>query len=142
MPDSCPFFRGTTLLKQIWSGCLLVLWVFAGSAGIPAAKGDGLDDVRARGVLIWGADQEGGGPFIFPREDNPQVMQGFEVELADLIATSLGVRAEYHQGQWDKLPEVLDRGDIDVVLNGYEWTPSRSERYGTSLPYYIYSTLR
>lgn len=99
---------------------------------------DGLDDVRQRGGLIWGADQEGGGPFIFPRNDDPQKMQGFEVELAEMIASELGVQAEFKQGQWDKLPELLDRGDIDIVLNGYEWTAYRSEHYGTSIPYYIY----
>lgn len=118
--------------------CVLVIWLCGWGFGASGARGDGLDDVRQRGVLIWGADQEGGGPFIFPREDDPSIMQGFEVELAELIAASIGVRAEYRQGQWDKLPELLDRNDIDVVLNGYEWTPFRSERYGTSIPYYIY----
>lgn len=46
--------------------------------------------------------------------------------------------AEFSQGQWDKLPDLLDRGDIDIVLNGFEWNSGRAERYGTSIPYYIY----
>jgi polar amino acid transport system substrate-binding protein len=99
---------------------------------------DGLDEIRTRGTLIWGADQEGGGPFVFPAADDPTSVSGFEVELAQLIADELGVRPEFAQNQWDKLPDLLARGDIDIVLNGYEWTPDRSQRYGTSVPYYIY----
>ena len=99
---------------------------------------DGLDRIKLRGTLVWGADQEGGGPFVYPDPDNPSQRIGFEVELAELIAEHLGVQAEFSQGQWDKLPDLLDRGDIDLVLNGYEWTPNRAARYGVSIPYYIY----
>jgi len=99
---------------------------------------DGLDRIRLRGTLVWGADQEGGGPFIYPDPDDPSERIGFEVELAELVAEHLGVKPEFSQGQWDKLPDLLDRGDIDLVLNGYEWTTNRAARYGLSIPYYIY----
>ncbi len=99
---------------------------------------DTLDKIRQRGTLIWGADQEGGGPFVLPSADDPNRLIGFEVELADYIAAQLGVKAEFYQGQWDKLPDLLGRGDIDIVLNGYEWTPQRATELGTSIPYYIY----
>ncbi|HUG70278.1 MAG TPA: ABC transporter permease subunit [Pirellulaceae bacterium] len=103
-----------------------------------ACADQALDAIRQRGTLIWGADQEGGGPFVYPRPDDPSQLTGFEVELAELIASHLGVKAQFAQGQWDKLPDVMDRGDIDIVLNGYEWTPNRAQRYGLSIPYYIY----
>ena len=99
---------------------------------------DGLDRIRGRGTLVWGADQEGGGPFVYPDPNDPTQLVGFEVELAQLIAEHLGVRPEFSQGQWDKLPDLLDRGDIDLVLNGYEWSTNRAARYGLSIPYYIY----
>ena len=97
-----------------------------------------LERIRQRGELIWGGDAEGGGPFVYPREDDPSQVRGFEVELAQLLAEKLGVAARFSQGQWDKLPELLDRGDIDLVLNGYEWTPAWGERFGASIPYYVY----
>lgn len=103
-----------------------------------ACADQALDAIRQRGTLIWGADQEGGGPFVYPRPDDPSQLTGFEVELAELIAAHLGVKAQFAQGQWDKLPDVMDRGDLDIVLNGYEWTPNRAQRYGLSIPYYIY----
>lgn len=106
----------------------------------PSASGaqDSLDRIRQRGVLVWGADQEGGGPFVYPDPTNPEKRIGFEVELADYLAAALGVSAEFKQGQWDKLPDLLDRGDIDIVLNGYEWTANRAARFGTSIPYYVF----
>ena len=94
--------------------------------------------MKKRGELIFGGDAEGGGPFVFPREDDPTQVQGFEIDLANLLAAKLGVKARFSQGQWEKLPDLLERGDIDVVLNGYEWTPTWSQRYAASIPYYVY----
>ena len=115
--------------------CILSAWL---TQPLITVADDGLDRIRQRGTLDWGADQEGGGPFVYPNPDDPTQLIGFEVELAELIAEHLGVKAEFSQGQWDKLPDLLDRGDIDLVLNGYEWTADRAKRYGVSVPYYIY----
>lgn len=118
-----------------WGWGLLGLFALAAA---PALAQDALETIRQNGVLVWGADREGGGPFVYPREDDPDQVQGFEVDIAEFLAEELGVRAQFEQGQWDKLPDMLDRGDIDIVLNGYEWTPARAEYFGVSVPYYIY----
>ncbi len=115
--------------------CLVVSF---GLCSEDARAGEGLSKVKQRGTLIWGADQEGGGPFIYPADDDPNRLEGFEVELAALLAEKLGVRAQFQQGEWDKLPDLLQRGDIDIVLNGYEWSPARADRFGMSIPYYVY----
>jgi polar amino acid transport system substrate-binding protein len=114
-----------------------LIWL-AAVLSFTSARADTLDDMRSRGTLIWGADQEGGGPYVYPAVDDPNVLRGFEVELAQLLAERLGLRAEFRQGQWDKLPDLLNRGDIDIVLNGYEWTQTWAERFGVSIPYYNY----
>lgn len=103
-----------------------------------AANGDALDDLRARGELIWGADQEGGGPYVYPDPADPSKLLGFEVELSELLAAELGVRARFFQADWATLPEFLENKSIHVVLNGYEWTPGRAERMTATRPYYIY----
>ena len=110
-------------------------WLIVSSS---VSADEALDRIRQRGTLLWGADQEGGGPFVYPSPDDPTKLVGFEVELAQLIAEHLGVKPVFSQGQWDKLPDLLDRGDVDLVLNGYEWTPNRAQRYGLSIPYYVY----
>ncbi|HEX3727843.1 MAG TPA: ABC transporter substrate-binding protein/permease, partial [Pirellulales bacterium] len=94
--------------------------------------------VRARQVLRWGADCEGGGPYVYPDPANPRRMTGFEAELADMLAGELGVRAQFVQGPWQNLPALLGTGQIDVVLNGYELTPARVGRMAHTQPYYVY----
>lgn len=100
--------------------------------------GDGLDDVRQRGELVWAADEQGGAPFAYREVGQPGQLVGFEVELAGLIAGRLGVRPRFQQGQWEQLPLLLERRLADVVLNAYEWTPERARRFGCSRPYYLF----
>lgn len=106
--------------------------------GVPSTHADLLDEIRARGVLIWGGDQEGNAPYVYPDPAAPDKLVGFEVELADTLAAELGVRAEFRQCDWLTLPEFLRSGKIDIILNGYEWTSARAVRMGASRPYYIY----
>ena len=108
-------------------------------AGWSACQVHGADSpAAARPVLRWGGDQEGGGPYIYPSDDDPSHLNGFEVELAELIAGELGMRPEFVQCNWEQMLPVLSRGDIDIALNGYEYTPARAELYLASIPYYIY----
>ena len=129
--------RGVILLGRSPRLILIIVSLLAISRNA-STQADSLESIRSKGTLVWGADQEGGGPFVYPAEDDANRLIGFEVELAELIAAHIGVKARFQQGQWDKLPDLLDRGDIDLVLNGFEWNPGRAERYGTSIPYYIY----
>lgn len=105
-------------------------------AAAHALQADTLADVRARGVLRWGGDASGGGPYIYQGPDNQ--LTGFEFELADYLAKQLGVKAEFVAWEWEMLPQILDRGDIDVVLNGYEWSAEREQLWSSTVPYYIY----
>ena len=72
--------------------------------------------------MLWGGDQEGGAPYVFPKEDDPTQVTGFEVDLASRIAEYLRVRAQFTQGQWDKMPDMLRTGKIHAILSGYEFT--------------------
>jgi polar amino acid transport system substrate-binding protein len=100
------------------------------------ARADTLDDIVERGALRWGGDASGGGPYIFQGSDNQ--LTGFEFELAQYLAERLGVRAEYVNWEWEMLPQILDRGTIDVVLNGFEWSAEREQLWSSTIPYYIY----
>jgi polar amino acid transport system substrate-binding protein len=117
--------------------CLLLGLVLAAVCA-RAARGDTLAEIQKRGTLIWGADAEGGGPYVYPDPQNPRSMIGFEAELADAVAGRLGVKARFFQGPWHNLPALLGTTQIDVVLNGYELTPSRAARMDHTRPYYIY----
>ena len=116
---------------------LLLFAVLALAAARPAMA-DRLADVRSRGVLQWGGDQEGGGPYVYPRQDDPNQVTGFEVELADRLAEYLKVRPEFTQGQWDSMPDMLRTGKVDIIMNGYELTPQRLDLMDATIPYYVY----
>src|SRR3989442_3084599 len=98
---------------------LAVLFVASG-AGRAAADDGSLQRVRAAGELRWGADAQGGAPYVFQDPMDPNRLIGFEVELAGALAAELGVRARPVQGQWDQLLPLLGRGDFDIALNGIE----------------------
>jgi polar amino acid transport system substrate-binding protein len=117
-------------LKARFAFALLLL--LAGTA-----RASGLDDVRARGELRWGADVQGGEPYAF--EDPAGKLVGFEVEIAEALARELGVRARFVQNDWSTLVPSLERGTFDVVLNGLEVTAARAQRVRFSRPYFVFA---
>jgi len=84
--------------------------------------------------LRWGADAEGGAPFLF--EQPPGRFQGFELELVEALAARLGRTPRHVQGPFAQLLPLLERGDVDVVINGIEITPDRERAYGLTRPYW------
>src|SRR5436189_1098949 len=101
------------------------------------ASADTLDEIQKRGTLRWGGDDQGGGPYIY--EDKDRKITGFEFDLAEYLAKELGARSELVTSEWEMLPQKLDRGGIDIVLNGYEWSKEREQSWSSTIPYYIYN---
>jgi polar amino acid transport system substrate-binding protein len=123
---------------RTWRWAFLAVCTLLGLSNLNASA-EVLSDLRKDGKLLWGGDQEGGGPYVFPKENNPAEVTGFEVDLADRIAEYLKVKAEFTQGQWDKMPDMLRTGKIHVIINGYEFTPERAELMDATIPYYVYA---
>ncbi|OGU56075.1 MAG: amino acid ABC transporter permease [Ignavibacteria bacterium GWF2_33_9] len=86
--------------------------------------------------LRWAADAEGNAPYIFQDPENPKVLKGFEVEIADALGKELGWEPKFVQNQWDGLVPGLARNDYDVVINGLEITNDRKQEVLFSIPYY------
>jgi polar amino acid transport system substrate-binding protein len=87
-------------------------------------------------TLRWGADAQGGAPYVFQDPMDPNRLTGFEVELADLLAKKLGEQARPVHGPWDKLLELLARGDFDVAINGLEVAEEKKRVVALSRPYF------
>ena len=88
-----------------------VLLFLAGLAPVAAAEEpehdeDGLAVVRRNGELRWGADAQGGAPYVFQDPMDPNHLIGFEVDLSEILARRLGVKPRPVHGQWDKLLEL------------------------------------
>ncbi len=105
----------------------------------PVFSADHLEAIKSSGVLRWGADAEGGAPYIYPDSQKPEQLTGFEFDLADALAAKLGVKAQMVQNQWDQLIPALERGNFDIILNGLEITPENRQHIAMSLPYYVYT---
>ena len=110
-----------------------------GGNDAPAGKGGTLVAVQKRGELTWGADLQGGEPFVYENPDKPDELMGFEVDIMAGIAKRLGVKPRFVQYQWSTLVPSLERGDFDIVMNGLEATADRRERILLSDPYYVYA---
>ncbi|MBM4343471.1 MAG: amino acid ABC transporter substrate-binding protein, partial [Deltaproteobacteria bacterium] len=121
--------------RAIFAVAMAVAWAVAVPA---AAVADDWSDAKASGVLRWGGDTEGGGPYIFPDENDPEKNVGFEIELMDAVARFLRVRAEFTQAQWDKLPDMLRGKKVPVIANGLEFTAERVDVMDATIPYYVY----
>jgi polar amino acid transport system substrate-binding protein len=67
---------------------------------------------------------------------DPTRLIGFEVELAELLAKRSGLRAQPVLGPWDKLLELLARGDFDMALNGIELAEEKKRVALLSRPYF------
>ena len=68
--------------------------------------------------------------------NNPQIVRGFDVEIAELIAQTLGRKPEFVQVAFASLDQSAVRGDFDIGLSGIEDTPARRATVAASIPYY------
>lgn len=87
--------------------------------------------------LTWGADAEGGEPFVFKDAAAPDRDIGFEVDLVQALSRELGREIRREQLDFDTLTLNLERKNIDLALNGLEITPDREENVRFSRPYYV-----
>lgn len=86
--------------------------------------------------LRWGADADGGFPYVFQGEGGKMI--GFEADLAEALAKELGRPIQFVQYQFDSLIPGVVRGDIDLAMNGVEILPDRLRDVDFSNPYYLY----
>jgi polar amino acid transport system substrate-binding protein len=84
----------------------------------------------------WAGDPEGGAPYVEASPDNPDVLVGFDVEVANLLATRLGRTPEFVFVRFDSIAQSVARGDADIGLSGIEDTPARRASMAVTLPYY------
>src|SRR5437867_3701400 len=121
--------------KQFRFSVLILLCVLP----LTSVGADTLQTIRSRGTLTWGADAEGGAPYVFADPQEPSRMTGFEYDLAQALAAKLGVKAQLVQNSWEGLVPALQRGNFDIILNGLEITDEHRQQIAMSRPYYAYA---
>ena len=99
----------------------------SGSAG-----DDLLSQVKENGELLVGTEGTYA-PFTF--HDESGKLTGFDVEIAEEIASRLGVEAKFMETQWDAMFPGLDSKRFDMIANQVGIKPERQEKYDFSEPY-------
>src|SRR5262245_31793243 len=135
MTRPSPGPRRQSVARRWWLWLILVLGLYAALAGSACVTEAPIHNDPD--VLVWGGDKTGGAPFIMTRPDGS--LYGFDADLAKYLAGELGMRPEFSQGKWDQTLPRLYRGDIDIALNGFEYTPERERVWRSTLPYYVYN---
>lgn len=126
-------------MKRIFAVLLAALMLSSLLAVTVSADGDLLAQIRERGTIIIGLEGDWA-PWSFVDENDE--LTGFDVEVARAIAAKLGVEVQFIPGEWDGLFAGMDAGRYDIVINGVEVTPERTEKYDFTDPYaYIRTAL-
>ncbi len=111
-------------LAAAWLGVLLL--AARAAAQSPAPSGD----------LRWGGDPEGGYPYVEADPADPARVVGFDVDVATLIASKLGLRPRFVSVQFTSIDASVKRGDFTIGLSGIEDTPARRATLAVTVPYY------
>jgi polar amino acid transport system substrate-binding protein len=104
----------------LWCVCLLV----ASSAGAQIRE------------FPWAGDAEGGAPFVEADPARPDVVSGFDVDIATLLARGLHRTPRFVQITFTSIDQSIARGDAEIGLSGIEDTPARRAALSTTVPYY------
>ena len=97
----------------------------------PLAHAELIDDVNDRGELRI-ALEANTPPFNFKDEGQ---LSGFEVELGQLLANELDVRADFVVTDSSDLLTGVESGKYDVAINHIAVTPELNDRFDFSEPY-------
>ncbi|MFI2316012.1 ABC transporter substrate-binding protein [Streptomyces sp. CB00072] len=84
--------------------------------------------IRERGTLRLGASAEAVPPLGFYATDD-RTRIGSEIDIATLVADTLGLKPEFEQVSWENLFVGLDSAKFDGVLSNVTVTEERKEKY-------------
>ncbi|UUZ62181.1 transporter substrate-binding domain-containing protein [Polaromonas sp. P1-6] len=100
-----------------------------------AAKADALADVKKKGQLTCGVVSTAK-PFAFVDAGQSREVVGYDVDICNAVARSLGVKAVLHPVSADaRIPE-LAQGRVDVLTAVLSWTPERAQQIDFSRQYF------
>src|SRR3546814_14089643 len=106
-------------------------------AATPAHATDLLDTVKARGTLIVGIEGTYP-PFNFVNTETRK-LDGFDVDVARMLADKLGVKVKFVKTEWSAILAGLSSGKFDVIVNQVGITPKRKKTFAFPVPYVAWS---
>ena len=96
------------------------------------AEADLLDTIKERGTLII-ATEGCWSPWTY--HDESDTLTGFDIEVGQLIADGLGVKADFQEVPWESILAGVDQKRFDIACNGVGYTEERAQKFTFSEPY-------
>jgi polar amino acid transport system substrate-binding protein len=84
--------------------------------------------IRKRGTLRIGGSSDAAAPLGFYATDD-KTRIGSEIDLATLVADTLGLKVDFQQVSWENLFVGLDSSKFDAVFSNVTVTEERKEKY-------------
>jgi len=109
-------------------------WASSGEAGEVQSATPAIDRILSSGKLRVGltADQP---PFNMKTKSGQII--GMEADLAESLASSMGVKVEFVVKDFAELIPAVHKGEIDMALSGLTMTPERNTRVAFAGPYFL-----
>jgi len=129
----------TINMKSIYRILLLALAMTAVAPAAPRAQdvrqqlssGSVIENVKKAGVLRIGIST-----FVpWSMRDKKGDLIGFEIDVANKVASDMGVKAEFVPTAWDGIIPALLAGKFDVIISGMSITPQRNLTVNFTIPY-------
>ncbi|MER7950036.1 ABC transporter substrate-binding protein [Streptomyces sp. NPDC096079] len=98
------------------------------TAKVDAIAAELPEAVRKRGTLILGVSAKSNPPLTFRATDDTTLI-GVELDLAVLVADTLGLKPEFNPVSWENLFVGLDSGKYDGVFSNVTVTEERKDKY-------------
>ncbi|MCS7462292.1 amino acid ABC transporter substrate-binding protein [Paenibacillus doosanensis] len=103
------------------------------SGGASASQG-ALAAIKSSGKIRFGTEGTYS-PFSFHDKDGK--LTGFDVEVAQEVASRLGVQPEFIETKWDGMVAGLDAKRFDAIVNEVSINEDRKAKYDFSDPYIV-----
>jgi len=103
---------------------------------VALAAGASSANAQPPGDLRWAGDPEGGAPYVQASPSDPSGLEGFDVEIAGLLARHLGRGPRFVFVSFAQIDQSVARGDADIGLSGIEDTAARRASMAVTIPYY------
>jgi cyclohexadienyl dehydratase len=112
--------------------CLAAAFFLVVAVSAYAQQPSRLDDIVKRGALRVGMTGDYL-PFTFFDKATSK-FRGFDVDMAEALGTTLGVKVEYIQTAWPRLMQDFDADKFDIAMGGISITPDRQQHGMFSAP--------
>jgi polar amino acid transport system substrate-binding protein len=117
-PEDGTLFKWNTISKSLPLAAAVALTIGGYSTTLFAADAKLPDDIKSSGKLVLGTSASVGLPWSSTKEGTTDQFIGFDHDLAEAIATKLGLKLEVSNMGFDSLIPSLQAGRVNIVISG------------------------